>query len=318
MFEDVIESNLHVYNSGAVNAKKYRIDCPFCIDVLGSEDTHGHMHLFKSSWIGHCFRCGSRRHVKTILSKLGLSAPTISLDTIDIGSIVKRKLSPFLNSPEMPSEVDLPDGCHPFTSLPRKPIFERVFSTLESWNIQLETAQTLNWYWNIPRSSFIFPCYMFGKLVYYSLRNINGARLSCPGDFSKFGILNNLDNDLREVCSEVYIVEGAKDVAMFYQAGLWSVALMGHSLSSFQAYRLNELPHRKIVCLDSDVTNDAAEMAQSQGWEATYLPQGDPADWGSRLGDAVKVGNNLSSRVRQLLKNKQVDQSARKKPWAPS
>jgi hypothetical protein len=308
MYQDLIESNVKVYNLRAISAQRYyRIDCPFCIEILGSEDSHGHMHLFVDSWVGHCFRCNSRKHVKEILIKLGLQVPVETLDTVDINSKIKN----FTTHPDIileePKEIEWPECAIPINDRMSTKLFPSLFNFLLKWGITPQTAEEMKWRWDYKNNNFIFPCFMNNVLVYYSTRGLDGSRYSCVGEYSKMGILGNFDDPLQSVNDKVYLVEGAKDAAMFHQCGLWALSLQGHHLSPYQTIRLNQLKHQKLICLDSDVTREASEMSKETGWEAVYLPEGDPAD----CGDALKslVSQNLvgiGSRVRQLLKNKQV------------
>ena len=101
-------------------------------------------------------------------------------------------------------------------------------------------------------------------------------------------------------------MEGPKDAAMMFQCGLWAVALMGHVITPWQAQRLEGLSHRKILCLDNDATRVSMKLERKTGWEAAYLPDGDPADYRDNLAKAAAEHRDLPSKVAQLLKNKQI------------
>lgn len=303
MFSFIVESELHPYNGG--NATRYyRIDCPFCPERVGKSDSSGHMHLFRDSWIGHCFRCGARKTIQAIFYALGIEFQTVP-DTDELLNFISNSTQ-HSNIPQTPSEIEMLDKSIPIGNLnPSEPLFRRVFSTLKNWGISIDTARSMEWNWSIENDSFIFPCYMDGKLVYYQTRSLSRFRSGSSQNISKCGILYNYDCHLSESVNDVYIVEGPKDAAMFYQNGLWAVALLGHSVNQYHVYRLNKLPHNKILCLDSDVTKDSVSISQEYGWDVKYLPYGDPADFKDQLKNTLTKCDSFADRVYQLILNNQ-------------
>ena len=293
MYSEYVQYFNVYINSGG--GRYFRIDCPYC------DDHKGHMHLFKDSWIGHCFRCGTRKHIHYMLLKIGVEPP---VRTIQNSFQLKNKiLSNSDNTLLDPPEIELPRGSIFIGNLPENKYFKKVFDTLKCWKISLETAKSLQWNWNPVSDSFIFPCFMFGKLVYYTTRSLNRRRSAAKGEFSKYGILYNYDSELADSEEKVYIVEGPKDAASFYQNKMWAIALLGHNISTYQYQRLQMLPQDKVLCLDADVFSTSEKFQSKYGWETIYLPNGDPADLIESLPDKVKE-TKFSSKIYQLIHNK--------------
>lgn len=299
MYEKYIE----YFKVHSVNSRYFRIDCPLCKGSDGRGDTKGHMHLFRDSWIGQCFRCGGRKHIRSLLVLIGITPPKETLQTSQaFVSLVNRIKNPTFPVLEEPSEIELPEGSIFIGDIPNHRLFSRVFNQLDKWKLTMNTARSMQFHWNPAMDSFIFPCYMSGRLVFYTSRTISGHRSAYKGEMSKYGILYNYDSELADSVDKVYIVEGPKDSAACYQNGIWAIALMGHHLNSAQHSRLESLRQQKILFLDSDVFHSSRKMEKQYGWETIYLKSGDPADWIDDLGTALN-GSSLSSKVYQYFNN---------------
>ena len=145
------------------------------------------------------------------------------------------------------------------------------------------------------------------------------VRSASPCDFSRFGIVGNLDHPLRSSSDTVYLTEGPRDSAALIQEGLWGVHLFGHAPALTQVMRLQELPHHKVLLLDADVPPAPRRRAEPPGWPAWPHPQGDPGDHAGRLAPLVASAwaqhrsdpalGPWAAAVRQRLHNPQLRRS---------
>jgi len=73
--EDFIHRNfdsVETYGDGT----DLRVNCPFCIDTVGSDDTKGHLYVGMTKEVCHCFRCGyAASWPKLVMDVTGFSFP---------------------------------------------------------------------------------------------------------------------------------------------------------------------------------------------------------------------------------------------------
>lgn len=319
---EILITTVPVHNRDRSTAARYlRLNCPFCVDTMGSPDESGHLHFYLDNSISRCMRCQAWAYPARLFQRLGLTlpdtGPTSSSATEILAAIKKSvtRVSAFsLDSVDELPEIELPAECLAVERLrPEFAVHARVLKQIERWRLTLKTIATLRWYYCAPKDAFIFPEYRKGKLVFFSTRSLDGKfRYAVEGDFSKYGVVGNLEHPLKDSAHEVYLVEGPKDSAALVQEGFYAVHLFGHNPGPAVVERLKRLPQKKIVLFDADVTDHATEFALKHRFDIRYLPSGDPADFTGQIAMTLneisqdKKTDPVLRQLRQKMRNPQV------------
>ena len=342
-YAEILCSSVKVFNLDRGSSTRYlRLNCPWCGDKFGKEDTDGHLNFYLDNSVSRCMRCSAWGNVQRLFTTLGLRLPLDLGFAFNIPGLVKTRLNELLapvrpvalNRPtrvfEEPPEIELPPSSLPLQQLCNKlAIHRRVLNRIAEWRLDPAVVFDLRWHWCVPLDSFIFPVFSHTRPVsypiYWASRSFDGKfHSSAECEFSQYGILGNFDHPLQYSGGNVlYLVEGPKDAAALIQEGFWAVHLFGHSPNATQIDRLNVLPHTKVLLLDADVTDQAAELAVQHSWEVLYLPKGDPADyagsftsllaelWQNQTPEVSPLGT-LRARLHQKLRTPQVHQNPKK------
>ncbi len=129
-----------------------------------------------------------------------------------------------------------------------------------------------------------------GCLVAYAGRAINEKikpKYKFPARFRKSLILYNYWRVKNNDNNKIVLVEGFFDVFRLYQAGYDAIALMGSSISDYQAYLLEKLDKKIIIMLDGDDAGRKGteklieKLGHKIDYEIIYLPENkQPDDFG--------------------------------------
>lgn len=260
-----------------------RVDCPFCLERTGTQDTKQHLHVSVVKEVCHCFRCGYKNNwVGLVMDVTGQSY------AFALGHLyMTPRLRDFpRDSIEWKSEggsyqksVELPDESHPLWVI-RSPLARRARRYLEKRGFDQGHMKRYGLAFSPHyETRFIIPV----EDDYWQARGFFDwvePKYINPQVESRHHIFNSLALDIYE---EVVICEGALSAMA---VGDNAIALVGREAPPEKLERMAQAEvGTYIVAFDSDAPRFAADLARalySKGkkvlvWE---YKQGDPADRG--------------------------------------
>lgn len=268
----------------SVTGAEFNFWCPFC------EREQGHLHINFIKNKALCHKCGyGAKNLLKIFLDLGIEEPELYTSTPvgDLRSVLTELWDKKDSEDRGVEKMELPAG-YKVLKTQGKEIFNKIFlgylrefrgmSDDEINSVPMGYTMTGRF-----RGRLIFPCYMHGKMVYFTSRAVlTGEPKSLhPGGTERRYVLYGLDWLLDT--DHLFLVEGVMDTMAFRNR---SLALLGHFVSNEQARILRGINPKEItICFDPDVPRDRVRYAcklLSRQVESTVsfmeLDHGDPYD----------------------------------------
>lgn len=286
---------------GRVKSKgnEIKVCCPFCVDrTPGTPDTEYHLWINSRLNAVHCFRCGFRSSVWSLLRDLGITASSARL-----GDLWERFAS--LREDEQDQAQEIGKYLHSALKFPEEyvALYPKPASIMgqRAWNYltgkrgltEEQIAQHGIGYAARGKYQFriLLPVFYKGELVYFTARSflpakhkyLNPKREECP--FGKADVIFNLERAAET--GRIVIAEGYFDCLALGDSG---VCIFGKELSLHQLLLVKETGVCDIlVCLDGEAWKEALEIAEQLDGagmhpRVVFLPEGeDPAKLGSEV-----------------------------------
>lgn len=295
--DDFLYSNFdHVYPYG--DGSDLRVDCPFCADVVGKEDTEGKLHVSVVKEVCHCFRC------EYSASWTQLVMDVLDCDYITAVSEIYVKPKPRLDNVvsllENPSSNKRNSVGHNTNQIPSQ-------NSLERQSTVPKLPKGVPYLYGSPKDKYVVAKrYLVRRGFdewYWKRYNLGfkDGRIYIPieGDYWQArAILKNMvpkydspkiqsksllfNSQALDIYTEVVITEGAFSAMA---VGENAVALVGKNPTKEKIYRLlNTKVEHFIITLESIKAHSILRLADTliaHGRTVTIweYPDADPADW---------------------------------------
>ncbi len=321
-FESIIrileENGFYVKRTGRI--EEIRVDCPFCINRVGSVDRNAHMYINIKDGLVHCFKCEYGSTLTVFLKELRIGVKFS--DHKELNFTQYARLQSVITKSKL-LKVNIPFPRIDLYDNPAKDFFVQYIREKRGFK------EDIIWEWDLRvglddyKERIIFPVKEFFVDVYFTGRKIFDTRGAVKyknptrGEYGvligKSEILYNIDG-VPEGADVVVVQEGPFDVIATHNKPYPCVALLGKTISRQQLCKLLlKRPKKVVVSLDADAKDYTYTVAKTisnvVSTSMLLLDKGDPADWKERYWEEGKLqdvssGREIKEKLPAMLESK--------------
>lgn len=219
------------------------IDCPFCISRIGTRDTKKHLNVSFKKNLYHCFRCGAKPSLCGRLSMLNYDDSALKI----LCHTEEEKTKEILDLNIISKEIRENSLAHKYL-LARGITDEEIIKYHMRVGIPYEQGKTLNRKW---QNRIIIPYLVNDKCHYIVARSMDGRK---PKYLNSSGQKTRIVYGIHHVSGQAILCEGIiSSIAATRKTGIPALAMLGKTISDWQASTIARKCNRIYVCLDGGV-----------------------------------------------------------------